>query len=100
MEVSLHFKDDKITPCKYSKGSSNSHTIPCQQIKYLVANGRTVPKNTPVIQISFSPSDLLREDVKMVVSNRILDGYGDSSQKYIEIPCEELYDASVRTDMR
>jgi hypothetical protein len=100
MKISLHFKDDKITPHKHGKGGSNSHVIPCQQMQFSTANGRVAAKNTPVICISFSPQDMLEEDVKRVISNRKIDGYGDNPQQYIEIPCDELYSASVRTDKR
>lgn len=100
MKISLHFKNDKITPCKWAKGSSNTHTVPCQKMEYSVSNGRLTPNNTPVVSISFSPSDLLDESVKLVILNRKIGGYGDSIQKYIEIPCSELYGAEVRTDMR
>lgn len=92
MEIDIHFKDDSITPCKYSKGSSNSHTIPCQQMQYIASSS--------VIRISFTLDDLAQEETKVVVENRSVNNYGDSRQKFIDIPCEELYSASVRTDLR
>lgn len=70
MNVSLHFKDDNITPCKWMKGSFNTHNIPCQQMQFGVSNGNLLPKGIPYIRLSFSPSDLQDKDVKLVILNR------------------------------
>ena len=88
--IHLHFKNGNITPFKGAKSGSNTHNIRCQQMQF----------TDNCIRISFSPEDLKDRDVKRVLTGRKLNEYGDSKQKFIEIKCSELFDATVRTDMR
>lgn len=88
--IHLHFKNGSKTPFKGAKSGSNVHNIRCQQMQF----------TGNCIRISFSPEDLKDGDVKRVLTGRKLNEYGDSKQKFIEIKCSELYDATVRTDMR
>lgn len=90
MEVAIHYKDKNYPENIYAEGSSNYHVVPCQQMQFV--NG--------FIEVSFSPKDLKDPKVILMTKDMELFHYADSTQKYIKLPCEWLYSAKVRTDMR
>lgn len=91
LTVWLHFKPESITPHSNVRGlGSSSYTIICQKLEYHNEN----------IVLSFLPRDLDSKNVKQIILGRELKPYGDSTQKYIEIPITELYTATVRTNNR
>lgn len=90
MEIYLHFNETSKVERRFSSVSSNCHTLPCQSMTY---------RDEKVI-ISLSPSDLLDPSTILVVGKMDVKQFGDSIQKYVEIPCRELHSAQVRTGMR
>lgn len=90
MKVSITFNSTSITPNE--SFGTNYHTILCQGVSYIS------DRNT--VQVSFSESDMLQDSVKTVISNRHVGTFGDSLQKWVEIPLSEVQYFTVRTEMR
>ena len=92
MKVSITFNSASIVPHKYNGGGTNYHTIPCQGVQYI--------SDRNVVEVSFSESDISNDSVKMVISNRHIGTFGDSLNKWVEIPLSEIQYFTVRTEIR